>query len=72
MTDFPRRPIPTKDRPAREQAIIYLVNRLRKAFKAYRAAATLGEQRGAAEDFERALNQLDLIGIPIEKDDDKR
>lgn len=54
--------------PVREQAIRYLVNRLRLAFKAYREAATLIEQKGAQEDFERASAQLDLIGIKVEHD----
>lgn len=55
-------------RPVREQAICYLVNRLRLAHKAFRSAATLAEQRGANEDFERASAQLDMIGIRIEDD----
>lgn len=70
MSDLerPRRIEPIHDRPAREQAIIYLVNRLKKAFKAYRGAASLNEQRGAEEDFNRALSQLNIIGITIEPD----
>jgi hypothetical protein len=54
--------------PVREQAICYLVNRLRLSFKAYRGAATRGEQLGAEADFERASAQLEMIGIKVEHD----
>lgn len=62
----PRRVEPIENRPVREQAIIYLVNRLCVSFKAYRGAATKAEAEGAWADFERACSQLNIIGIPID------
>lgn len=49
--------------PVREQTIIYLVNKLRQAFKDYQLASTKGEQNLAAADFKQASDQLDAIGV---------
>lgn len=75
MTDDaerPRRIEPIAARPVREQAIIYLVNRLRKAFNTYVNATNPVMLAGAKADFERASAHLELIGIPADDSNPRR